>query len=106
MITTEEISDISELIVNNYKPDKVILFGSYAQGTAEERSDLDLLIISDREKGLPRYKRGLKLRIKLAKYPFIKKDIIIYTHEELAKWAKVPNSFVNRVLTEGIELYG
>ena len=76
MISSEEISNISEIIVNNYKPDKVILFGSYAQGTAEENSDLDLMIISDREKSLPRYKRGLKLRIQLSKYPFIKRILL------------------------------
>ena len=96
MISSEEISNISEILVNNYKPDKVILFGSYAQGTAEENSDLDLMIISDREKSLPRYKRGLKLRIQLSKYPFIKKDIVIYTHKEFAKWSNIPHSFVHQ----------
>ena len=106
MINAEEMSGISKIIFFNYKPDKVILFGSYTRGTAEERSDLDLMIISNREKDLPRYKRGLKLRIQLAKYPFIKKDILFYTHEEIARWAEVPNSFVHYVLTEGIELYG
>ena len=105
MISTEEIASISRTIVDTYNPGKVILFGSYASKTANENSDLDLMIISDREKDLPRYKRGLKLRIKLAEYRF-KKDILFYTNEEIEKWEKVPNSFVNNVINEGTVLHG
>ncbi len=105
MISSEEIASVSKTIVNTYRPEKVILFGSYARETANESSDLDLLIISDREKELPRYKRGLKLRIKLAEYRFTK-DILFYTYDEIVKWEKVPNSFVNNVIKEGIVLYG
>ena len=81
------------------------VFGSFARGDADENSDLDLMIISDKEKNLPRYKRGLKLRIKLAEYCF-KKDILFYTYDEIEKWEKVPNSFVNNVINEGVILYG
>jgi len=84
VISTEDIASVSKTIVDTYNPGKVILFGSYASKIANENSDLDLMIISDREKDLPRYKRGLKLRIKLAEYRF-KKDILFYTNDEIKK---------------------
>ncbi|MCK4542010.1 MAG: nucleotidyltransferase domain-containing protein [Spirochaetales bacterium] len=105
MISSKEIASISKTIIDTYKPEKVILFGSYARETANESSDLDLLIISDREKNLPRYKRGLKLRVKLAEYRF-KKDLLFYTFDEISKWEQVQNSFIYNVIKEGIVLYG
>ena len=44
MISQEQIEEIIKRIASNYKPEKIILFGSYAYGTATEDSDLDLLV--------------------------------------------------------------
>ena len=60
------INRIKEIIVENYHPDKIVLFGSYARGDFDEQSDIDILVISDRENDLPRYRRGLDVRIKLS----------------------------------------
>lgn len=65
MTIQTEINRIKEPIVELYQPDKIILFGSWARGEAVEQSDIDLLVISDREKHLPRYQRGLEVRLYL-----------------------------------------
>jgi len=44
------LEEIKSEIVNRLKPlnpDKIILFGSYSQGTATEESDIDLFILKD-----------------------------------------------------------
>jgi len=41
-----------------YSVDAVILFGSYAKGSANERSDIDLAFISDKFQRLNDYKRS------------------------------------------------
>ena len=51
-LSTNEITDglikyIIDKIVKEVRPDKIILFGSYARGTATKDSDLDLFIIKD-----------------------------------------------------------
>ncbi|MGD0654846.1 MAG: nucleotidyltransferase domain-containing protein [Thermoguttaceae bacterium] len=40
-----EIEDLGEQIARGFHPQRVILFGSHARGTAEEYSDVDLLVI-------------------------------------------------------------
>ena len=41
-----EIQDLGDKIAQGFHPQRVILFGSHARGTAEEYSDVDLLVIS------------------------------------------------------------
>ncbi len=105
MIKKNEVENIVETIRKNYPLDKILLFGSYARNEQNVNSDLDLLIISDYEKNLPRYRRGLKLRILLTKFQ-ISKDILIYTNDEIKEWKDIPNSFINTVISDGSILYG
>jgi predicted nucleotidyltransferase len=104
METNEEINSIRDCIVWLYEPDKIILFGSRARDEADKHSDIDLLVISDREKHLPRYKRGLDVRLQLSEFK-TPKDILFYTHEDVERWKGIPQSFINTVLNEGAILY-
>ena len=46
MISETTIHEVVQRLVNEFNPEQVILFGSYAWGTpSEEDSDLDLLVI-------------------------------------------------------------
>ena len=45
MVTNEQIQAVTDVIVDHFKPQAVILFGSYATGTATEDSDIDILVI-------------------------------------------------------------
>ena len=58
MIGTDKISEIVNKIASGYQPDKIILFGSYASGTPNEDSDLDLFVIKDTD--LPRPQRAVQ----------------------------------------------
>jgi uncharacterized protein len=100
----QEIDLITKCIVQEYQPDKIILFGSWARGEASPHSDIDLLVISDREKNLPRYKRGLDIRLLLSQFQS-PKDVLFYTHEDVERWQDVPHTFVYTVLNEGQVLY-
>ena len=45
MIAQDRIREISERIAHQFAPDQIILFGSYAYGTPDEGSDVDLLVV-------------------------------------------------------------
>ncbi|OHD62514.1 MAG: hypothetical protein A2096_16375 [Spirochaetes bacterium GWF1_41_5] len=100
----ETIDKIKQIIIDEYHPDKIILFGSYARGDYRPDSDIDLLIISDKEKDLPRYKRGLQVRLKLSKV-HAAKDLLFYTHDDFNKWKHIRQSFAASVAREGVNLY-
>ena len=99
-----EIKLITNCIIREYQPDKITLFGSWVRGDAGSQSDIDLLVISDREKDLPRYKRGLDVRILLSQFQS-PKDILFYSHEDIERWQDVPQTFVNNVMKNGRVLY-
>ncbi len=101
---SEQLARLRDIIVAAYQPDKIIMFGSRARGEAGEESDVDLLVISDREKHLPRYRRGLEVRLLLTEIE-LPKDILFYTHEDVDRWRGVPNTFIETALTEGVTLY-
>ena len=66
--TTNILEKIKKIIVHTYRPDKILLFGSRARGDFTCESDIDIVVVSDKEKDLPRVKRGLKVRLLLAKF--------------------------------------
>ena len=43
----ESLKQIVDTIVDQYQPEKIMLFGSYAYGNPDSDSDIDLLIIKD-----------------------------------------------------------
>ena len=45
MVNLDEISRLSEKIVKEFQPDRVILFGSHAYGSPGPDSDVDLLVV-------------------------------------------------------------
>ena len=74
MIIQKQIEEIVKRIVDNYKPEKIILFGSYAYGIPTKDSDLDLLIVKN--SSLPRHKRAREEKgyfIEMIRYDFIPK---------------------------------
>lgn len=88
-------------IKKNMKVDKLILFGSRAKGTFSEYSDFDLIIISDDFKGIPWYRRSIKLyMIWNEDYPL---EILCYTPEEIKRRVN-EIGIVSEALRYGIEI--
>lgn len=102
MIEQEKISEIVNKIISVYNPDRIILFGSYANGTANENSDLDLFVIKNSD--LPRPQRSIQIR-KLLFGLMIPIDLIVYTPKELEDLKKNKYGFVYQVLKTGKILY-
>lgn len=102
-VTDELLNEVVRRVLEVGSPRKIVLFGSRARGDARPDSDLDLLILEDSE--LPRYRRSPRYYHALTGL-FPAKDIVVYTPEEVRKWADVPNAFVTAALREGRVLYG
>ena len=103
MITQEELNDLKDVIVNKVHPEKILIFGSYAQGNPNEDSDLDILIIQNTE--LPRLQRSRMIRPHLRKFCF-PMDILVYTPQEVEKWKNVPAAFITNIMSSARVIYG
>lgn len=101
-VTQDLLDLVATRIVSVGSPERVVLFGSHARGTARPDSDLDLLIVERSD--APRYKRAARYYRALAGV-FPAKDIVVWTPTEIAEWAEVPNSFIMTALREGRTLY-
>jgi predicted nucleotidyltransferase len=102
MIESTKINDIVTRIATNFNPDKIILFGSYAVGNANEDSDLDFILI--KETDLPKQRRGLEVR-KLFYRIAIPMDFKIYTSKEFNDELNNKYSFLNTALKDSKVLY-
>ena len=98
----EEIDNIVEQLVRLYKPAKIILFGSLAEGQIHESSDIDLFIIKNDvpEMGVDR----IRQLDRLIKYR-LATDFIVYKPDELDRRLKMGDPFVKNILDKGKVLY-
>ncbi|OFX49468.1 MAG: hypothetical protein A2046_06785 [Bacteroidetes bacterium GWA2_30_7] len=102
MISQEQIQNVVNIIVNNFHPDKIILFGSYASGTATEDSDLDLIVVKDTD--LQPHKRAFDIWMKL-KGILIPMDILVYTKKEIEERINEKFTFLFNALKNSRILY-
>lgn len=82
---------------------KIILFGSHAQGTAHEHSDIDLAVISEDFKDMNLLRRLELIGIALAKAKIMDPiEIVAYTKEEFK--AKREGTFAcDEIKAKGVE---
>ncbi len=96
------IQEIVRRIVKVSQPEKVILFGSRARGTACPTSDIDLLVIAHSTQ--PRHRRAAPLYGALSDI-IAPMDIVVYSPEEVQEWSDVRQAFVTTTIREGQVLY-
>lgn len=82
-------------IVEHFHPEKIVLFGSYADGKPTPDSDLDLLVVMDSSE--PRHRRATPIRLLFRPTP-CPMDILVFTPKEVAYW----NGTVNHIITEAM----
>ncbi|MGA2297821.1 MAG: nucleotidyltransferase domain-containing protein [FCB group bacterium] len=102
MIDSNKITEIVNKIQSNFELESIILFGSYANGTANKDSDLDLLII--KETDLPSHHRSFEI-YKLLIGSMIPMDILVYTKKEFEEEKNQKFSFLYSALKNSKVLY-
>jgi uncharacterized protein len=101
MISHSQIQIFSQQIVEQFQPEQIILFGSYAYGQPNQDSDVDLLVILPFE-GLPVYK-AIEIRKKLK--PNFALDLITRTSKQIQQRLDMGDFFIKDILQEGRILY-
>lgn len=99
----KEIESITQQILEKYKPEKVILFGSAARGKFSADSDADFLII---KKETPLYGADRIRELSRLIERNIPVDFLIYRPEEFNQRLEMGDPFLKVILREGKVLYG
>lgn len=105
-VTEELLKEMTDLIVREVKPRKIILFGSYARGTARADSDLDFLVVEDGPFNAQRSRRAEMTRLWDIMFDyFIPIDFLVFTPQEIEQWKDTKNHVIAHALREGRMLY-
>jgi len=95
------IDDVVKQIAEKFKPNKIILFGSYAYGKPKPESDVDLLVVIDSLLNESHLSRSIRRSII---YHF-GLDLIVKTPESLASRVEMGDFFLMEILKRGKVLY-
>jgi len=96
-----DLKRILDILVRTYQPEKIILFGSLAQGHVRDWSDLDLIVIKETEK---RFLDRIRELIELID-PRVGVDVLVYTPEEFERLCRERPFFRDEILAKGEVLY-
>jgi uncharacterized protein len=101
MIDEKSIFELRDRIASEFQPQRIVMFGSYANGTQGEHSDLDLLIV------MKYVGSGLKKAVEILNRvkPRIPVDLIVRTPEEIQERIQENDFFLAEILHTGRVLY-
>jgi uncharacterized protein len=98
-----KLAAITKKIVENYKPEKIILFGSAARGDMNEDSDIDLFIVKN---GIERERnRAYSIRKALRGLDMPPCDILVRSESEIRKRLDEKNFFISDIMEHGKVIY-
>jgi predicted nucleotidyltransferase len=100
-ITRSHIRKYANQIARQFRPDKIILFGSYAYGEPTEDSDVDLLVIMSFKGHNPEKATEIWMATK-PKFPI---DIMVRKPEEIQKRLRMGDFFLREITEKGKVLY-
>lgn len=101
MTTRHDIEEFARRIADEFHPERIILFGSYAYGTPTQDSDVDLLVVMPVE-GQAVHK-AIEIRLALdAPFPL---DLLVRDPDLLRQRLEWGDFFLREVIEKGETLY-
>ena len=101
MVAMSKIKELAGRIAKEFKPERIVLFGSYATGTPTVDSDVDLLVV------MPFDGRSIdeSVKIRMALRPAFPLDLLIRTSEMIQERIRQGDTFLSDIMENGKVLY-
>jgi uncharacterized protein len=93
----KDINELSLRIAREFRPRRIVLFGSYARGNATADSDVDLLIVLPYEGRAA--DKSVEIRLKLR--PSFPIDLIVRTPEKVRERLQMGDTFLLDIMENG-----
>lgn len=101
MVTLQDIQDMGRQIARDFRPQRIILFGSHARGAANEHSDIDLLVIAAFDGS--NFRQSLEILNRLdSRLPI---DLMAYRPEDVERRYAEGDPLIRDALDHGKVLY-
>lgn len=91
------IKNLCERIASEFKPEKIILFGSQAYGTPAEESDIDLLVVMPYSGSALRKAGEILSRLQV----WMPVDLIVRSAEDIKQRLELGDRFMQEILERG-----
>ena len=101
MAAMRDIQAYSDAIAREFKPQRVILFGSHARGEPGADSDVDLLVVTA-HRGHPT-KKAIEIRARV-ECPFAL-DLLVRSTAEIRRRLRLDDWFIREIIDQGKVLY-
>lgn len=102
MVSDEIVQAIKDRLVSGFHPNKIIMFGSQARGTADDRSDVDILVVCSFDGKRRQLMLEMDRSLAGLEYAF---DVLIATPEEFEQDRLIPGTISRYADKEGKVLY-
>lgn len=98
----KEIRAFTDEVAEKFKPEKIILFGSYAYGKPTEDSDVDILVVMPHRPNA-HVDKAVPLRLAVAhRFPM---DLLVRSSKILKKRIALNDYFLKEIVENGKVLY-
>jgi uncharacterized protein len=101
MVKWSDINTLAKQIADQYRPDRIILFGSYAWGQPREDSDVDLLVL------MPTAQTPYRAALEIlnSTNPRFAVDLVVRTPEDAQQRYKFGDPLIREAFDRGQVLY-
>lgn len=101
MIDSRLIQEFRDQVIRNFRPSKIVLFGSYAYGKPGYDSDVDILVI------MPFYGKSARKSAEILQTtdPPFPIDLIVRTPEQINDRIMKGDFFLREIMEKGKVLY-
>lgn len=101
MVALKKINAFANEVAEKFQPEKIVLFGSYADGSATEDSDVDLLVVMDYAGRSSEQALAIRRNVRRT-FPL---DLIVKTQKEASQRIKQGDFFMQSILNMGKTIY-
>ncbi len=103
MMFEDKVELVVRRITEKFDPKAIIIFGSVAEGTSSEDSDLDVAVIMETD--LPMHERNVEVRISIGLIG-MPVDLLVFTPEEIEMEKDNRYSIISEIMKTGEVVYG
>ena len=101
MVSMKEIQSLSDQIAREFRPEQIVLFGSYANASATSDSDVDLLVVMPFHGNSARVAVDILDRVR----PEIPVELLVRSPQQLRDRLARSDFFLREILDKGRVLF-